>query len=72
MILADSSVWIDYFNGVSTWQTDLLDDYLSDVPIVIGDLILTEVLQGSDQTRNLKQPGNFSACFRFAGWADMM
>ena len=46
MILVDSSVWIDYFNGIPTWQTDLLDNYLSNVPIVIGDLILTEVLQG--------------------------
>lgn len=46
MILVDSSVWIDYFNGIHTWQTDLLDDYLSNVPVVIGDLILTEVFQG--------------------------
>lgn len=46
MILVDSSVWIDYFNGLSTWQTDMLDDLLSNVPILIGDLILTEVLQG--------------------------
>lgn len=46
MIVIDSSVWIDYFNGIPTWQTDLLDDYLSNVPVIIGDLILTEVLQG--------------------------
>ncbi|MCF8146272.1 MAG: PIN domain nuclease [Deltaproteobacteria bacterium] len=46
MILVDSSVWIDYFNGESTWQTDLLNAYLSAIPIVMGDLILTEVLQG--------------------------
>ncbi|WP_028323009.1 type II toxin-antitoxin system VapC family toxin [Desulfatiglans anilini] len=46
MILVDSSVWIDYFNGISTWQTDSLDNYLSNVPVVIGDLILAEVLQG--------------------------
>lgn len=46
MILVDSSVWIDYFNGKSTWQTDLLDAYLSAIPIIMGDLILTEVLQG--------------------------
>ncbi len=46
MILVDSSVWIDYFNGLSTWQTDLLDNYLSHTPIIIGDLILAEVLQG--------------------------
>lgn len=46
MILVDSSVWINYFNGILTWQTDLLDDYLSNVPVVMGDLILAEVLQG--------------------------
>jgi predicted nucleic acid-binding protein len=46
MILVDSSVWIDYFNGHSTWQTNLLDNLLSDVPIIIGDLILVEILQG--------------------------
>ena len=46
MILVDSSVWISYFNGISTWQTDLLDSCLSDIPVVMGDLILAEVLQG--------------------------
>ncbi len=46
MILVDSSVWINYFNGIPTWQTDLLDDCLSTIPVVIGDLILAEVLQG--------------------------
>ena len=46
MILVDSSVWIDYFNGIRNWQTDLLDDLLSNDPILIGDLILAEVLQG--------------------------
>lgn len=46
MILVDSSVWINYFNGIPTWQTDLLDNCLSNIPVVIGDLILAEVLQG--------------------------
>jgi len=46
MILVDSSVWIDYFNGQRSWQTNLLDNLLSDVPIIIGDLILAEILQG--------------------------
>ena len=46
MILVDSSVWIDYFNGNHLWQTDLLDNILSNVPIIMGDLIFTEVLQG--------------------------
>ncbi len=46
MILVDSSVWIDYFNGKKTSQTDWLDSALGNKPILIGDLILTEVLQG--------------------------
>jgi len=46
MILVDASVWIDYFNGKRSWQTDLLDHMLSNDPIIMGDLILTEVLQG--------------------------
>jgi predicted nucleic acid-binding protein len=46
MILVDSSVWIDYFNGQQTWQTNLLDNLLSDVPVIIGDLILAEILRG--------------------------
>ena len=46
MVLVDSSVWIDYFNGHRTWQTNLLDNLLSDVPVIIGDLIIIEILQG--------------------------
>ena len=46
MIVVDTSVWIDYFNGVVTRETVLLDALLGVEPIVIGDLILTEVLQG--------------------------
>ncbi len=46
MILVDSSVWIDYFNGTVTPQTDKLDKLLDRELLAIGDLILTEVLQG--------------------------
>ena len=46
MIMVDSGVWIDYFNGVENKQTDTLDEALGIRPIAIGDLILTEVLQG--------------------------
>ena len=46
MVLVDSSVWIDYFNGHSTRQTDALDHLLGSDLVVLGDLILTEVLQG--------------------------
>jgi predicted nucleic acid-binding protein len=54
MILIDSSVWIDYFNGNQTSQTDWLDSSLGNTPIIIGDLILTEVLQGFQNDKDFK------------------
>jgi len=52
--LVDSSVWIDYFRGTTTPQTEKLDALLGNEPIATGDLILTEVLQGfvSDHDSN--------------------
>lgn len=46
MVLADTSVWVDFFNGKITGQTEKLDYYLSSTVLVVGDLILAEVLQG--------------------------
>lgn len=46
MILVDSSVWIDYFNGKINPQTDWLDSALGREIIILGDLVLAEVLQG--------------------------
>ena len=48
MILVDSSVRIDYFNGKPTPQADRLDVLPGQEQIAIGDLLLTEVLQGFD------------------------
>ena len=45
MIVVDSSVWIDYFNGKKTPQTDWLDSALGNTPLIMGDPVLTEVLQ---------------------------
>ena len=55
MIIADSSVWIDYFNGIRTKQTDLLDSSLGNTLIMMGDLILTEVLQGFQSDKDYKR-----------------
>lgn len=55
MILVDSSVWIDYFRGASTPQSDRLDQLLGVEPLAIGDLILTEVLQGFTRQREFDQ-----------------
>lgn len=46
MLVVDTSVWVDYFNGVENPQTDFLNAILDKTPILIGDLILAEVLQG--------------------------
>lgn len=46
MILVDSSVWIDYFNDQKTAASEYLDSALGREYLLIGDLILTEVLQG--------------------------
>ena len=46
MIVVDSSVWIDYFTGTDNMQTNTLDNILGFKLVAIGDLILTEVLQG--------------------------
>jgi predicted nucleic acid-binding protein len=54
LILVDSSVWIDYFRGTVTAQTDQLDRLLGREPLAIGDLILAEVLQGFDSERDFR------------------
>lgn len=54
MILVDSSVWIDYFNGSRTAETDSLDSILGRELIVMGDLILVEVLQGFQNDRDFE------------------
>lgn len=54
MTFVDSSVWIDYFNGEKTAQTDGLDSALGNTPIIMGDLILTEVLQGFHSDRDFR------------------
>jgi len=52
LILVDSSVWIDYFRGAATAHAERLDQLLGYEPLAIGDLILTEVLQGFDNDRD--------------------
>ncbi len=46
MILVDTSVWIDYFLGKDNKHTMLLDTALNTERICIGDLIITELIQG--------------------------
>lgn len=52
MIIADSSVWIAFFNGVDRAETQALRYMLGRNEIVCGDLIVAEVLQGFRSDRD--------------------
>ena len=61
MILVDSSVWLDYFRGIDTAESDKLDTLLGTQPLAIGDLMLTEVLQGFTSDRDFRQASGLLA-----------
>ena len=46
MIVVDSSVWIDFLNGNATSEVGRLSSLLGGEPLLVGDVILLEVLQG--------------------------
>ena len=54
MILVDTSVWIDYFNGNADKHTDALDLALEEGVAAIGDLIFLEILQGFRSDKEYK------------------
>jgi len=54
MITVDTSVWIDYFNGKSTAQTEHLDLVVGSTILIVGDLVLAEILQGFRNDKDYK------------------
>lgn len=46
MILVDTSVWIDHLNDNRTDEVETLRGLVGLAPLLVGDLILCEVLQG--------------------------
>ncbi|MDE2421630.1 MAG: PIN domain nuclease [Gammaproteobacteria bacterium] len=55
MIIVDSSVWIDFFNGQASPAALKLKDLLGVQVIATGDLMLAEVLQGFREDRAFEQ-----------------
>ena len=55
MILVDSSVWIDYFRDTVTPEVERLASLLDEQALAIGDLVLTEVLQGCRLDREFNE-----------------
>jgi predicted nucleic acid-binding protein len=70
VIFVDSSVWIDYFRGASTSQTELLDTLLGSEPLLIGDLVLAEVLQGFQNDRDFNRAKRVLASFETVNVVD--
>jgi len=54
LIFVDSSVWVDYFNGTQSAETDCLDSLLGKEPVGLGDVVLLEVLQGFRSEQDYK------------------
>jgi predicted nucleic acid-binding protein len=70
VVLVDSSVWIDYFNGIQSNKTDILDDLLHRQLVITGDIILTEILQGfiiEDDFKTAKNILNPLDCMQLGG-----
>ena len=54
MILVDTSVWIDHLNNAATGQVVRLRQLIPTTPLLIGDLILCEILQGLRSEREAR------------------
>jgi predicted nucleic acid-binding protein len=65
VILVDSSVWIDFFRGTDTPQVNRLDMLFAEERIAVGDLIMTEVLQGFRSERDFNQARKTLDTFEF-------
>ena len=55
MIVVDTSVWIDFFNGRNAPHVRRLRAVLGTDEIIVGDLMLCEVLQGLDSERAARE-----------------
>ena len=47
MILVDTSVWVAHLRGHRTTATAKLEEAVTREPLLVGDLILLEILQGA-------------------------
>ena len=54
MIMVDSSVWIDFFGNAMTPEVDTLASHIRHGRVLMGDLVLTEVLQGIKSDREFR------------------
>ena len=55
MIIADTSVWIDFFRGIDAPHTKRFESVLGTDELYIGDLIIAELLQGATSEKAVTQ-----------------
>lgn len=55
MVIVDSTIWVDYFNGQQNAQTDWLDEQLERQRFGLTSIILAEVLQGATSDRDARR-----------------
>ena len=55
MVIVDSTVWVDYFNGQQNPQTDWLDEQMDRQRFGLTSIILAEVLQGATSDRDARR-----------------
>jgi len=67
VILVDTSVWIDYFNGFGSVEADFLTLCVGEQrPVVLAGLVLTETLQGVRDARQAEQARRLLSAFTLA------
>src|SRR3954470_8667052 len=54
-VLVDSSVWLDYFTGAATPESDRLDSLIGRSPLVVADVVMMEVLHALPDELHRKQ-----------------
>lgn len=55
MITVDSSVWVSHLRGLRTPSVVRLETLIRHEPIVVGDLVLLELLQGTRDDRHAER-----------------
>ena len=64
MILVDSSVWVDFFNGSEKRAVHVLEDFIeAEEELCLSDIIVTEVLQGFKKNGDFESAGRHLRLF---------
>ncbi len=63
-VIVDTTVWIDLFRDAKTEQVDLLERVVRRGDAALGDLIVSEVLQGVDDDKEFRRLKRHFSDFR--------